>query len=360
MTKIKKDYSTTYVYEITCKDDTFPTKYLGYTTNFKQCKYNHKCAYIREDTGIYHTMAENGGFDNWSITVIHKYCCKDGEEARRMLANHPGYEVLDIYKPQVFSCELCEYTCYRKSHIETHNKTTKHLSITTQTAPDQGQTSELTGLVVALIKQNQEQKQGQNNELTSLVVALMKQNQEQMTELIKSNQQLQSQMIEVCSRPTTQVNNTKNSFNLNVFLNEDCKNAMTLDDFVENLVITEEEIHRQATMSYEEGFAAILKDRLCDNMSVYERPIHYTDAKRETAIYKDRKRNEWVKDENNYLQQDVCREISKQMGNYVVVKFDDIPVKLYDDVMANIVPVNEKQRSKVLRFLIPNLCVPKN
>ena len=381
---MKMDYSTTYVYEIVCKDTTFSTKYLGYTTNFKQCVYNHKCAYKREKTGAYITMEDNGGFDNWNINVLQIYQCKDADEARKMMNNHTGY--IDIYKPAVFGCDICEYTCSRKSHLDAHNKTTKHLSKMSGKTTNKEPPNEITNLVVELVKQNKEQQE-QMTEIIKINQEQMKQtqqmseiikiNQEQMkssqeqtqqiTEIIKisqeqmkSNQQIQTRMIDICNRPT-QVNNTtnNNSFCLNVFLNETCKDAIDMDYFIDNMVVTVEEIMRQANTSFEDGFAAILKDRLCDKMSITERPIHFTDTKRETIIYKDKEKNEWVRDENQTIPTEMCRGVTKQMSKYVCENRHLLPNHIFDNVMMNSWPANEKQRSKVMRTIMPYLCVPK-
>ena len=177
---------------------------------------------------------------------------------------------------------------------------------------------------------------------------------------MKQTQQIQSQMIEICNRPTTQVNNTtNNSFRLNVFLNETCKEAIDVNDFIDNMVITVEEIMRQATMSYEEGFAAILKDRLCDKLTIETRPIHFIDIKRETIIYKDKTKNAWVRDDGFSIQQNMCREMTKQIGNYVCANRHLLPNHIFDNVMKNSCPDSEKQRSKIMRMLMPYLCLPK-
>jgi hypothetical protein len=346
------DYSKTYVYEIVCKDASVKDKYLGYTTNFTQRKYNHKRFYQHKETEMYDVMAKNGGFDNWYIRVLAKYKCQDANEARMMLQKHPGY-ILENIKQELFKCDVCDYQCDIKSNFRVHCKTAKHLANILPTkmelVPTPTPTPNLENLVVELIKQNLEQ-QKQNLEQ-------QKQNQEQkdqMTELIKSNQQLQTQMIEICKRPTTQ----NNTVNLQFFLNETCKNAMTLDDFVEQLVITEEETLRQASTPYIDGFAAILEDRLCDKLEIHERPVHYTDAKRKVAYYKDRKQNGWIKNVNNMLENDLCHAIMKKMSMVAVINQSKFGYDICDKIFQNVVPNssnNELQHSKVLQHIILRL-----
>jgi hypothetical protein len=128
-------------------------------------------------------MAKNGGFDNWQIRLLAEYNCKDANEARMMLRNHPGY-ILEKNKPTSFHCDVCDYQSKEKSNFTVHCKSAKHLANILPTkmelvpTPPPMPTPNLENLVVELIKQNQEQ-------------------QKQMNELIKSNQRIQSQMIEI-------------------------------------------------------------------------------------------------------------------------------------------------------------------
>ncbi len=93
-------------------------------------------------------------------------------------------------------------------------------------------------------------------------------------------------------------NNTNNitnntQFNLNVFLNEDCKDAINLSDFVKTLKITLQDLEFTKTNGIVEGVSSIIVNNL-KGMDVHKRPIHCTDLKRETMYVKN---NEWVKDD---------------------------------------------------------------
>jgi len=199
------DYSTTYVYEIICKDESIQQKYIGLTTNFVKRKYEHKRLYQQTETEVYNVMAKNGGFDNWQIRLLAEYNCKDANEARLMLQKHPGY-ILERNKTKISYCNVCNYECNDKSNFKVHCKTAKHLANISPTkmelVPTPMPTPNLENLVVELIKQNLEQ-QKQNLEQQKQNQEQQKQNQEQkdqMTELIKSNQQLQTQMMEIYNK----------------------------------------------------------------------------------------------------------------------------------------------------------------
>jgi hypothetical protein len=334
------DYSTTCVYEIVCKNNDKVPKYIGFTTNLTQRKHYHKRNMSNTNNIMYSVMKENGGFNNWDIRILDECDCSNAEEARNLLNNYHGY-IREIDRPQEFRCETCYYVSNLRANYNIHCKTSRHLANVN----------------------NNVSNQDKPNEITNLVVELVKQNKEQMTEMIKINQEQMKQtqqMIEICNRPTQVTNTTNNnSFCLNVFLNETCKDAIDMDYFIDNMVVTVEEIMRQANMSFEDGFAAILKDRLCDKMSITERPIHFTDTKRETIIYKDKEKNEWIRDENQTIPTEMCRGVTKQMSKYVCENRHLLPNHIFDNVMMNSWPANEKQRSKVMRTIMPYLCVPK-
>ena len=86
---------------------------------------------------------------------------------------------------------------------------------------------------------------------------------------------------------STNNNNTQNNnFNLNFFLNEQCKNAMNITDFVKSIEIEVEDVANVGKLGYVEGITRIVTKAL-NNLDVYERPIHCSDLKREVMYVKD-------------------------------------------------------------------------
>jgi hypothetical protein len=90
--------------------------------------------------------------------------------------------------------------------------------------------------------------------------------------------------------------NSNNNFNINMFLNEKCKNAMNLEDFVEKIKLTLEDLNFTKDNGYTKGISNIFIKNLND-MDVTERPIHCSDQKRLQFYVKND--NEWSKDKNN-------------------------------------------------------------
>jgi len=115
-------------------------------------------------------------------------------------------------------------------------------------------------------------------------------------ELVKKNDELTSSIVEISKQIGNNNNNTINSnnkFNLNVFLNEKCKDAMSLTDFVKSLEISMEDFIQTGELGFVDGLSRVMIERI-NNMDLYNRPIHCTDLKRETLYIKDAEK--WEKD----------------------------------------------------------------
>ena len=123
-----------------------------------------------------------------------------------------------------------------------------------------------------------------------LVMKLINQNAELQKILIE-----QSKETKMVTNTTNNTNNT-NNFNLNVFLNEKCKDALNLADFVEGLQVQLKDLEETARLGYTEGVSRIFINGL-NELEVCKRPIHCSDAKRETLYIKDQ--NEWSKEDQD-------------------------------------------------------------
>jgi hypothetical protein len=130
-----------------------------------------------------------------------------------------------------------------------------------------------------------------------LIMLIVKQN----TELIKENNEFKNMMMKVIENGThNTTNNTTNShnkaFNLNFFLNETCKDAMNIMDFVDSIKLQLSDLEKVGELGYVEGISNIIVKNL-NELDVTLRPVHCTDKKRETMYIKDE--DKWEKDESN-------------------------------------------------------------
>jgi hypothetical protein len=159
----------------------------------------------------------------------------------------------------------------------------------------------------------------------TLILELVKQNQE-FKDLIlqQSNQMLEQNktIIEVAKNShNNTINNNNNShnktFNLNVFLNETCKDAMNMKDFIKSLELSMPELEKMGELGFAEGMSRVFINRL-NSLDVTKRPIHCSDVKREIIHIKDD--NKWERDNANL---DRLRKIIKQITHKNILRVDD-------------------------------------
>jgi hypothetical protein len=126
--------------------------------------------------------------------------------------------------------------------------------------------------------------------METIITQLLKDNQEFKQLIIDQNKQL----IDLASKTTTTNNITNNNgFNLNVFLNDTCKDAVNMSDFIEMLTVTMSDLERTGKLGFIEGITGVIVRKLRE-LDVRKRPIHCNDLKRETLYVKDN--DEWKKE----------------------------------------------------------------
>jgi hypothetical protein len=129
-------------------------------------------------------------------------------------------------------------------------------------------------------------------DFVTTIMQLIKQNQDFKELLVEQNHTI----IELSKKDTTTTNNNNQKFNLNFFLNDTCKDAMNMSDFIENMNVQFEDIENIGRNGYVAGMTDLILSRI-QNLDVTKRPMHCTDMKRETIYIKDN--DVWEKDANN-------------------------------------------------------------
>ena len=222
---------------------------------------------------------------------------------------------------QRFSCELCNYFTDKKSSYDKHLTTPKHSKLTEVNTFSNKSCSKVANDIkdficnccnkifksrVGLWKHKQkcnkeEPKQDTTKKLTELdkdelIITLLKQN----AELIKGQQDMVIKLTENGitnnSHNTNHTNSHNKAFNLNFFLNETCKNAMNINDFVDSIKLQLNDLMEVGELGYVDGISKIIVKNL-NNLDETIRPIHCTDKKRETFYVKDQ--GEWEKEDDN-------------------------------------------------------------
>jgi hypothetical protein len=135
--------------------------------------------------------------------------------------------------------------------------------------------------------------------------------------LLKDNEEIRQILKEVLPKignntiinnnNNTTNHNTTNNFNLNVFLNEQCKDALNISEFVDSLKITFEDLLYSKKNGLVEGISNVMIRGLKE-LDIYKRPIHCTDKKRETMYIKDHEK--WEKDESHEIMRNTIEKIA--------------------------------------------------
>ena len=224
--------------------------------------------------------------------------------------------------PSIFICELCAFKCSKKSNWDKHTMTTKHKN---RTFEDQkmhnsinkfececGKTYKYSrGLwthkkscnsknndINMSIEKPIDKSDDKSDDSQLVVMELLQEMKEERkinNKLCEDNKHLHEQMIEMAKHSGNNItNNITNQFNLNVYLNETCKDAITLDDFIKSIELNADDFVRTGEIGFVKGISHAMVERIRD-MEPHNRPIHCTDLKRETVYIKED--NKWEKED---------------------------------------------------------------
>jgi len=231
---------------------------------------------------------------------------------------------------KTYCCKLCDYTTVRKSNFDTHNSSAKHKTATDGHNAKQKLSNKFecefcnkaykdrTGLWKHNSKNNCSKKcipiadndNDSDNDSDSDTIVTNNNTtdkDELINYLMKENQEFKNLILEIVKKDTynQSINNTTNNtttnshnkaFNLNFFLNETCKDAMNIMDFVDSIKLQLSDLEKVGELGYVEGISNIIVKNL-NELDVTQRPVHCTDKKRETMYIKDE--DKWEKDESN-------------------------------------------------------------
>ena len=220
-------------------------------------------------------------------------------------------------KFQKFHCESCDFKCSKQSNYTKHTMTAKHLNRTNPHVLEQNNADNIptqytckkcskkykarNSLWYHEKKCNKEkEKDDDDNYYEGINI---KDKDALVLHLLKQNGDLQKSLIEMsCKSNITNNNNsnshntTNNAFNLNFFLNETCKDAMNISDFVSSIKMSLDDLENTGRQGYIEGISSIIINNL-NKLGQIDRPLHCGDNKREILYIKDN--NEWIKESDD-------------------------------------------------------------
>ena len=226
-----------------------------------------------------------------------------------------------------YVCKKCNYVTSNKYDFIKHNNTEKHISnnlsiIDNEFSINLSQKSQKPNYMCSICNKVYKDNSGlwrhkkKCKEVISdsihyidkdLIMMLMKENSELKHMMIEQ----QNMVLEIAKNGTH--NNTTNShnksFNLQFFLNETCKDAINITDFVNSLQLQLSDLERVGELGYVEGISKIIINNLKD-LDITLRPVHCTDKKRETIYVKDKDKDKWEKDEEKKKMHKLIKKVA--------------------------------------------------
>ena len=261
-----------------------------------------------------------------------------------------------------YYCEKCDYGTSKKSSYDDHILSTKH-----KRAMDSNEN--LPKICSDFVCKNCNKKYKDNsglwrhkkkcNEGENISIDIQdtpKSNEveelkEFMKYLMQENSEMKTMMMEVIktgtvanSHNTISTNNSHNkAFNLQFFLNETCKDAMNITDFVESIKLQVSDLENVAEVGYIEGISNIIVKNL-KKLDVTQRPVHSTDKKRETMYVKDE--DTWEKDEENKQMHKVVKKVTDKNAR-LILKYKE----LHPDCMTYHSRFNDKYNKIIVESM---------
>jgi hypothetical protein len=238
--------------------------------------------------------------------------------------------ILEIKTSNILSneyyCDICDYKCCKRFNYDRHILTPKHIK-NIDRKPKRAKNEQNEQKKKQIIKDFEcekcykiyqthaglwKHKQKCNTIITDsnsetvdkdqLIIMLIKQNAELMKEttefkhIMLEQQTMMMKVVENGTHNTSHTTNTNShnkTFNLNVFLNETCKNALNINEFVSSIKVSLDDLENTGRQGYIEGISSIILNKL-KNLNHYDRPIHCADQKREILYIKND--NQWIKE----------------------------------------------------------------
>ena len=280
-----------------------------------------------------------------------------------------------------YVCETCDYITCRESQYNRHLSTPKHQirkntnenvpKSSTEYACNCGKKyKHSSSLWNHQQKCKPPIKDASNNYIVDkdLVMLLIKENSELKTMMIDT----QNQMLEVIKTGTHNTTNNTNShnktFNLQFFLNETCKNAMNINEFVDSIKLQISDLENVGKIGYVEGLSKIIIKNL-NALDVTERPVHCSDSKRDTMYVKDEDKWEKENEDNHKVLkaiEDIANKNSKMVKEWKTKNPECASSKshkadVYSHIMIEAVcSNNDTNNNKILKKIAKEITIDKN
>ena len=271
------------------------------TLKEKGCKQIWTCNYCNT------TCQTEKQFKTHKETKKHKYRQEFGKPFKKSVTETNKNSHIS---KQTFYCEKCDYKCFKKGDFNKHIDSKKHKAIKCYTDATKnslhcecGKTYKhhssfyrhkkrcvfVEKVEIETTDQDRHNSMlGDDMDFKKLFLEMVDKNKElqgMVTEMCKQIPQLSQPINNTTNNNTTNNINNQN-FNINVFLNEDCKDALNMSDFIKSIEISLEDLQRINQQGQTIGMSNLLIDKL-NNLDIFKRPVHCSDIKKETIYIKD-------------------------------------------------------------------------
>ena len=264
---------------------------------------------------------------------------------------------------QEFYCEKCDFSCNKKSNFEKHLLTTKHkMEINGNIGNGKNadffecENCSKTFKSNSGLWKHKKKCLTINNEIkTENIKTEIKRGldyKDMFLEMMKQNQELQTTLQSVIPKmgntTTNNTNITNNHYNLHVFLNEQCKDALNIMDFINSLHLQFNDLESTGRLGFVEGTSKIIINGLKE-LDVHKRPIHCSDLQNEILYVKDD--NIWKRDNDNKdtmkkAIDEVSRANIKQLPQWITENSDNSNEEEYMKIVSNIMKMDDMENDK--------------
>ena len=286
-----------------------------------------------------------------------------------------------------YSCEKCDYYTSNLYDYKKHINTIKHKSCDKSIfSMDENKKSQQHNFICENCNKKYKDNSGlwrhkkkcnsiNNDQNDNDPIKSESNDKELINYLIKENQDFKNLILEIvkkdsynnCNNITT-TNSHNKTFNLQFFLNETCKNAMNISDFVDSIKLQLIDLENVAKIGYVEGLSKIIIKNL-KALDVTERPVHCSDSKRDTMYVKDE--DKWEKEnENNHKVlkaiEDIANKNSKMVKEWKIKNPECSSSKshkadVYSHIMIQAVCSNNNaNNNKILKKLAKEVTIDKS
>ena len=266
-------------------------------------------------------------------------CNKQSDWSRHIKTRkHTNYAEPEPTKtPPSYLCGACDKEYTNRSSLWYHNKKCGNIHKTAQTIQStEPEKTPYLDIINRLLADNIELR-NLIIEQTKITTSKMSETNDTINKVIEQNTDIFNKVLDTVKPSNTTITTTNNNnqkFNINVFLNETCKDAMNLSDFVKSIEVSREDLENNAQLGFVGGISKIFLDNL-RQLSINKRPIHCTDLKRETMYIKDD--DKWTKEVGpaklNMVLQTISQKSTRTLLNW---KAENPDYKDHDSEFSNL------------------------